>query len=219
LREKSSTDSSSVVGLKSGPHDGQEDQLGVGRFVQQEVGEAALAPGADQQIHVGQRAGGHLAVEEALVDLFGQHQARAGAHRQRAGRLDDVLSAAVRQRQGQGHLLAVGRVADQIFDRVARARRQVFERADHVHANAQRAQLGALFLGEVDQQPHQRFDFTPRAGPVRDAEGVKGQILDPDARGRLDRVAHRARALGVTFDPREPALSGPPPLPSMMIAT
>jgi len=109
------------------------------------------------------------------------------------------LASAVRERERQGHALTVPRVLDQVFDRVTRGGRQVFEITDHVHADAVLAQIGALLLGELDEQAHERFHFVARTRPIRDAERVQREVLDTEPRGGFDRFANGPRAFSVTL--------------------
>src|SRR6185503_378556 len=62
------------LGTEVGPHDGQEDELGVGGFEQQEIADAGFATGADQEIDVGERVRRHDAVKRPFVDFFGEDE-------------------------------------------------------------------------------------------------------------------------------------------------
>src|SRR5438270_47151 len=78
-----------------GPQGVDEDQLGVGALPQQEIADALLAAGADQQIRVGHAGGQQLALEARLVDALGRQFAGGDAPRQAAGGAQDLVARAV----------------------------------------------------------------------------------------------------------------------------
>src|SRR6185503_20708565 len=85
-----------ILAAEVGPEGAREVELGVGRLPEEEVGDAELAAGADDEVERRQIAGREQAAELVGIEA-GRVEAAAGRQRQRAaGRLDDRLAAAVR---------------------------------------------------------------------------------------------------------------------------
>src|SRR4051812_34995588 len=78
-----------------GPQRVDEHQLGVGTLPEQEIADALLAAGADQQVGIGHAGGQQLPLEQVLVDLLRCELARRDLGREIAGRLDDLVTRAV----------------------------------------------------------------------------------------------------------------------------
>src|SRR5690242_4235658 len=78
-----------------GPQGVDEHQLSVGTLPQQEIADALLAAGADQQIRIGHARGQQLALEARLVDALGRQFAGGDAARQAAGGAQDLVARAV----------------------------------------------------------------------------------------------------------------------------
>ena len=95
-----------VVGIEVRPHPVGEVELGIGALPQQEVREALLAAGADQQIDVAamaRRVAGDEAAEALAREL--------GAAIERGRRVQDGVARRVVERDAQMQLLAVARSA------------------------------------------------------------------------------------------------------------
>src|SRR5471030_1360886 len=72
-----------------------EYQLGVGALPEQEIADALLAAGADQQVWIGNAGGEELAFEARLVDLVGGDFSRRYLAREVARRPQDLVTRAV----------------------------------------------------------------------------------------------------------------------------
>src|SRR6478735_7497815 len=59
-----------VVLAEIGPQRVDEHQLGIGTLPEQEIADALLAAGADQEVGVGHAGGQQLALEQILVDAL-----------------------------------------------------------------------------------------------------------------------------------------------------
>src|SRR6185369_13117670 len=95
-------DRSGKMGLgKIGPERVDENELGVGRLPDQEVAQALLTAGADQQVRVGQAGGREVRCENFLVDLVGAELAGGGIGGDAAGGIDDFILAAVVESDGE----------------------------------------------------------------------------------------------------------------------
>ena len=98
---KNSSAASSAASSKSRPQRVAEIQLGVGEVPQQEIADALIAAGADEQIRVGQRLPAAAARREPASSIVvGRSAPLATACRELARRLHDVPAAAVTH----GHL-------------------------------------------------------------------------------------------------------------------
>src|SRR5689334_1014969 len=148
-----------VLLAEVGPQRVDEHQLGVGTLPEQEIADALLAAGADQQVGIGHAGGQQLALEQVLVDLLRRDLAGRDLPGEAAGRLHDLVARAVVDADidvdagvAAGPLLGV---AD-ILDDVGRQPRPV---ADHPEARAVAAELLELVAQIVAQQPHQVADL------------------------------------------------------------
>src|SRR5204863_9179689 len=109
-----------------GPQRVDEHQLGVGALPQQEIADALLAAGTDQQVGIGHAGGQQLALEQALVDLLRRQLARRHLAGKIAGRLHDLVARAVVDADvdvdagvAAGALLGVGDIGDDVGCKLA----------------------------------------------------------------------------------------------------
>ena len=156
---------------------------------QQEIGEALLAAGADQEVHVGQEPAGLDGVARGVVDREPQLELRAG----------------------RGGLLG-------LFDRFDQWAGEPVAASDHAKGDAvfdAARSLGAQVSGE---EPHQRVHLLRRPFPVVGGEGEQRERTDALGRGRLDDAPHGGGADAVARRADRPRRSAQRPLPSMMIA-
>src|SRR6185503_8499593 len=85
--------------------------LGVGELPEEEVADAHLAAGPDEQVRIGDALGGEMVLDRAGVDLVGLELAAPHAARDGARRPRDLLAPAVAHRQDHGHAgVALGRL-------------------------------------------------------------------------------------------------------------
>jgi hypothetical protein len=191
-----------LVAAEVGPHDVDEDELGVGQLPQHEVRDALLAAGADEQIEGRQLGGRQVAAEAVGVDRARIEGARGDVPGQGGGGGGEGLAAAVGQREGQGHAAVVSRVAAQGVEGLADHRRQAIEVADRVQPDLVVHDLGPLVAQVVAQQLHQALDLVGRPRPVLRREGVEGDGLDAELPGGAGDVADALGADPVTLEAR-----------------
>ncbi len=93
-----------VVRGEVGPEAVEEGELGVGGAVEEEVGEAELAAGADDEVRVAHAQAGQAGAEERGVDGGRIERARGDLDGELARGGRDFFPAAVREGERQGHL-------------------------------------------------------------------------------------------------------------------
>src|SRR5262245_46270467 len=84
-----------IGGAEIRPQDRRDPQLGVGNLPQQEVRDAHLAAGADQEIGVRHAVGVERAADVGLADIFRRQRARAHLAGQRAKGVEQLVAPAV----------------------------------------------------------------------------------------------------------------------------
>src|SRR5439155_804787 len=116
------------------------------------------------QIERRQRCGRQVRTEALDVELGDRtrREIRGGLARG----VRDRLAAAVRQREGQDHVLVVGARAAQFVERIADDGREAVDVAERGQADAVVEDLGALVDQELAQQLHQTGDLGGRARSV-----------------------------------------------------
>src|SRR5689334_11968416 len=194
------------LGAEVGPERVGEVELGVRELPQQEVGDALLAAGADEEVWLG-REGHRQALGEALLgDGCGGVVAAAAV-----GRLQDVPAPAVVGGDGEreplvarGELLAA---ADELDD----ARVEARDVAHDLEADAVLVELADFLLERLEEELHEEGDFVGGAAPVLAREREQRQELHALLVAGLHHLAHRLDALAVAGHARqEPALRPPP---------
>jgi hypothetical protein len=126
-----------------------------------------------------------------------------------AGGVRDLLAAAVRQREGERHLLVVLGLAPQRIEHGAHQGGQAPEVADGVEADAVVEDLAALREQEVAQQQHERVDLVLWTGPVLFTERVEGQGPQAQATCGTHDAAHGRGAFAMTLGAGLTAKLGP----------
>jgi hypothetical protein len=121
----------------------------------------------------------------------------------------DLLAAAVREGEGQGHLaVALGGAAERIED-LAHGLREAAQVADGDEADVVLEDLAPLGDQELPEQAHERLDLAGGTRPVLLAEGVEREGVDPQAPADPDDAPHRGAARLVPGLPRLAAALGP----------
>lgn len=166
-------------------------------------------PGSDHQVRIRQVARGHAVADERLVDSArGQGSCFDLACDTLHGG-DEIVAAAVAQGERQPHFRPAGGLVDELEQRVSRGRGQVLGTADDADGDLAFAQLGHFAVGEVDEQAHQGVDFGARALPIREAEGVEGEVRHASLAASANDFAHGLGPLLVSSLPRHAALGCP----------
>ena len=87
--------------VEVGPEDGGEDDLGVGGLQEQEVAEAELAGGTDDEVRIGQAGGLEAGFDGGPVDRVGLQPAGGDVRGERTRGGHDLLAGAVVQRDDE----------------------------------------------------------------------------------------------------------------------
>src|SRR5580658_7762111 len=166
-----------------GPHGAGEDELGVSGLPEQEVADALLAAGADDEIGVGHVGGEEMMREEILVDGLGRQRPGLRQLGDGAGGTDDLGAAAIGKRHGQSQPEVVGGqrlgIGDEDDDVLGKARAL----ADDLEPDAIPVQLGDLAAQIMAQQAHQVVDLDHRPLPILRREAEKREIGDAELAG------------------------------------
>src|SRR6478609_311306 len=110
-----------VVPREVGPEPLEKDKLGIGALPEQDIADALLAAGADQEIGIGYAGGIEEALELVLVDLAG---------------IDDLGAAAIAEGHDEVELAVARRPAFGPFDQAHDIGLQAASLPDHAQPNA-----------------------------------------------------------------------------------
>jgi hypothetical protein len=200
------------VGAELGPERVGEDELGVGGLPEEEVGDAVLAAGADDEVHRRQRVGPQLRGEDVLGEgTIGERAGARGGH-QPAGGCDDLLLTAVGQRQGEHHRPVVLRLVSKRLERIAHHPREPVQLTHRVEPDLVLEDLLPFLLQIVAEKVHQSGHLLHRPGPVLGGERVERERLDADAARGAGDLADAVAPLPVTLQPGQAALLRPAPV-------
>jgi hypothetical protein len=198
-----------IVLREVGPEPVEERELGVGRPVEQEVRQAKLSAGADDEVGIPDAQAREARAQHRGVDIHGVEPPRDGLRGELARGRGDLLPAAVGEGEREGHLLVLRRDAAQGVEHLAHGLGQAREVADGHEADVVVEDLVALGDQELPEQPHQRLDLARGARPVLLAERVERQRLDAEAATDPHDAADGGAAGLVPRLPRLPARLGP----------
>ena len=211
-----------------GPEAVGDEDLGVGDLPQEEVGDALLAGGADDEVGVGHVSGIEAGVELRLVDagLDGIVDPFGGEHvfdgdaalvgfsdeivDEGAGGVDDLGAGTVVEGESEGGAGVFGRLLGGPLHGVLHLLREFMRAADVCHADV--VVVHALDIGEqvAAQELHEEVDFIFGAAEVVfEREGVEGDPGEIDARGGLDDELNALGTLLVAEETLEGALASP----------
>ena len=104
--------------------------FGVGKLPQQEVTQAKLFPGADEQIRVGEVSRPQVLGKKFFIDRCGVEAARPRLCCQGTNRGDDLLTGAVTDRQYDRQAVVVARRKDGMLQGLTHRERQAVQIAD-----------------------------------------------------------------------------------------
>ena len=139
-------------------------ELGVGGLPDEEVREALLAAGADDEVRVGQAGRVERAADRRLVDL-GRRDAAGG---KLPDRIDDLGPPGVVERDVEEQPLATGCRVERLADRRPRGVRQLVEPAEQPDPDALRLELlGLAPDGRLEQPEQARSPRRPSAPSSR----------------------------------------------------
>src|SRR6185437_3127976 len=195
------------LGAEVGPQRVGEVELGVGELPEEEVGDALLAAGADEEVGLRRVAHG----EEAPEALLGDRRDRV-LDAAALGRLQDVPAPAIVRGDGEGEpgvlpgeLLAA---ADVLADAGVESR----EVAHDAKPDAVGVELLHFLLEGAQEELHEERDLLGRTAPVLAREREQREVLDAALDARLHGLAHRLHAALVPGDARQEAALRPAPV-------
>ena len=178
------------------------------RLPDQEVADAVLAAGPDEQVQRRQPDGVQARVDGVLVDLLGGQPVGDAA----PGGVHDLVAAGVVEGDVEHQPVAAGGRGQRLLDRRAGRRRELLHPSEEADLDALLAQLGGLVADRHLEQAEEHLDLLGRAGPVLAAEREQRQGADPAADGvaddRADGLDAGRMALGLVLA----GLAGPAPV-------
>ena len=155
----------------------------------------------------------HRGLEAFFVDVLGIEDTRFHLVAKRARGLNDGLTAAVRQRQAQGHFAIARRISHERLQWLSHETRQSVDIADGDEANVVVHDFGSLVDDVVTQKLHEQGHFVRRSQPVLRRKSVQGQRTHTDLARGPHHLAHRHRAPAMALDARQSTLLGPATIP------
>ena len=165
-----------------------EVQLGVGALPEQEVADAQLARGADQQLGVVHLRGVQVTAEGSAPSPL----PRAAASRR--GRVQQLPAAAVVEGDVQRHPRVGCGERFGLLDAAHQLLRYAVTAPDEAHARPALVHVGHLRIYHLDEQVHERRHLFGRAAPVLGGERVHRHLEDPEVERVLEDAAQRLRA-------------------------
>lgn len=189
-----------------GPHARGEEKFGVGTFPEHEVAEAAVAAGADEQIHIESRAAGVRDFAEAFRE-FTLRNFEAGNHP--AGGAQDGVARGIIHGDAQFERAAGSGEFFRGVNRGGERGRDPVAATDDAQANA-RGGAAFGFGAEIFlEQDEQRGDFPERASPIIGGESVESESADAESGGGADDAADGFDSGAMTFGANQAASGGP----------
>ena len=211
-----------------GPEAVSDEDLGIGDLPEEEVGDALLAGGADDEVGVGHVGGVESRGDVGLVDagLDGVVDTFGGEHvfdrdaalvgfgdelvDEGAGGVDDLGTGAIVEREGEGGSGVLGRLLRGPLHGVLDFLGKLAGAADVGHANVVVVHPLDVTDEVVAQQLHEEADFILGAAQVvLERESVEGDPGKVDAGGGLDDELNALGTLLVAEEALEGALAGP----------
>src|SRR6266852_8366257 len=198
-----------LPGVEIRPQRRGEVQLGVSKLPKQEITDALLAPGANEQIRFGRVVERQMRSELLLGISLGRQRAAA---RELQQSLHQVPAAAVvgcnrerKPRIARGELLGTVRELDHAWP-------EGRDIADYLQAHLVLVQALGFLLQGGHEQLLERRNLFGGPSPVLRAEGEQGQVFDAAIGARARDSTHRLDPLLVTGDAGKIALLGPAPV-------
>ena len=198
-----------------------EVQLRVGALPEQEVADAKLPGGADQELRV-VHLGGVQVPPQIVVGELGAGRAACCAGRalspdrrrvlgrQALRRVEQFAPPAVAEGDVERHLRVGGGQRLGLFDAADELIGCPFSTPDEAHARPSLVHVGHLRIYHLDEQLHQGLDLVLGTVPVLGAEGVDRDLLDAEVERVLEHAAQRPWRPPGAPRPR----AGPCPAPS-----
>src|SRR6266540_325647 len=149
-----------------GPQGGRDPQLGIGDLPEQEVRDAHLPAGADEEIGIGNSHGVERVTDVVLGDVLGGELAGPHLASESTERVEELVAAAIVEGQHQVEPAVVLRLAHHALDPATDRERHAVRAADDAQAHVARHELRQLPDDRFLEQPHQRGHLVLRSRPV-----------------------------------------------------
>lgn len=201
-----------VNAAKVRPEHSGQIQLGIGSLPQEEVAEAKLTAGADDQVQLRQIARIEMTVDGVLVDIEEVIDAAIISGRVHHGveGVHDFRSGAVIQRQSEHHAGVVAGFLARPGHAFLNAFRQMPVAADERKPDVIALHQRQFIFQVAMEQLHQEVDLG--RGPAQEilrGKGIESQSRKLDARGRLHDVTHGFNSAFVAGDAWQMTTPGP----------
>ena len=178
-----------------GPEEVGEIELGVGHLPEEEVADAQLAAGANQQVGVGHIVGSKIVAQCILVDVVLFDGTVGGIADDAFQCLGNFPPRTVAEGQRQGGACVSGGCGNDLLQRTPRCLGQPRGVAHHAHTDIVLHQRRGLLVDGFDDELHKSVDLGLGAVPVLGREGVERQEADVEAGSGFDRLAHGLRGV------------------------
>src|SRR5215207_781645 len=192
-----------LLGGEVGPQRFRHIELGVGYLPEQEVRDAQLAAGPDQQVDLGYVGGVEVLGERHLVDVL----RRETVCDYPAGGVHDLRASSVVERDVDIEAVVIRGKVLSLLHCFQHRGRQVLPSAQKTEPGPTLVQLGHFLAGRVKEELHERLYLSLRTRPVLGREGIEGQRLHPCASSGLQqRGDHRdtGPVAGCAWKPASP---------------
>ena len=194
-----------LVLAEVGPEHGREYELGVGALHEEEIADARLAGGADDEVGVGDAGGVEVAGEGVPGGFAGGVPAGGDGPGVGEGGVGDFGARAVVEGEDEGVFLVVGGGGDGGGELFLHGGRERARAADGAEGDFVFLEGFELALEEVVEEAHEAADLALRAVPVFGGEGIEGEVFYAGLESGGDCGAHGLGAAAVPLEAREAA--------------
>ena len=199
-----------LFGREIGPEDFGEVEFAVGALPEQEVAQSEFTAGSDEEFGVGHELRLECLPDGLLVDVLGLECSLGNTFGNVPHRVGDLPARGVRESQHHGHAGVGSGVSLTAFERPANKVGEWRAIADDPQANVVGHE--EFFLKAVDDERHQRGDFSLGSAPVFGGEGVECEEPHPEVRCLFGDVSHGGGSFLVSERTIESAGFGPSPV-------
>src|SRR5829696_4363308 len=158
--------------VEIGPELRDEDEFRIRALPGQEVRDALLTGGADDEVGVGNAAGVELLLERRHVDSLWVEQAVLHAAGERTGCSGDLLPSTVVEGDDEGQpVVSLGELL-RLGEQGAQIGAEILALPDNADAHVARVEVGEVIADEALEQAHEVRDLLRRPAPVLRREAI-----------------------------------------------
>ena len=194
---------------KVGPKNWGEEEFGVGDLPEEEVGNAEVATGANEEVGVRYGRGGEVGGDGGGGDVIGIEGSALGVNGDTTEGIGYLPPSGVAERKYECESRASSGVGDTLVKSGADGFRHARKVANDSEADTILEHGGRFVFNAGDEEVHERMDFGGRSVPVFGGEGVEGEVADAHFSGGGDGVTHGGDGVFVSFGTIETAPEGP----------